>query len=189
MVTGATEPEDVVLMASIAGGERAALAQLYDRYAAVMLAVAFRLLGQRRDAEDLLHDVFLEVWKKASTYDPERASVRTWLLMRLRSRALDRLKSAHVTRVVPMGSYEETQPGVDQRTDPSAGVERSWVRRAVGSLPPQQRAVLELAYFQGLSSTEIAAQLQIPVGTVKSRTAAGMRSLRGALRGESGGVP
>jgi RNA polymerase sigma-70 factor (ECF subfamily) len=182
------EPEDQILVARIAGGDKGALARLYDRYASVMLAVAFRLLGSRRDAEDLLHDVFLEVWKKASTFDPKRASVRTWLLMRLRSRALDRLKSAHATRVVPMGARGDMLQGADHRADPSAGVERSWVRRAVQALPTHQRAVLELAYFKGLSSSEIAAQLSIPVGTVKSRTAAGMRLLRGALREEPGGA-
>ena len=89
--------EDAHLVIAIADGDRDALASLYDIYAPIMLATAHRMMGDRREAEDVLHDVFLEVWRKAGTYDPGRAKVKTWLLLRLRSRVLDRLRSARHT--------------------------------------------------------------------------------------------
>jgi RNA polymerase sigma-70 factor (ECF subfamily) len=145
-----------------------------------MFGAALRLLRERREAEDLLHDVFLEVWRKAGDYDPARGSVRTWLLVRLRSRALDRRKSVYHTRVVALEERalerEEAPLG-----DPSMDLEREAVRRALRQLPEAQQAVLELAYYQGFSSSEIAARLGIPLGTVKSRVAGGMARLREAL--------
>src|SRR5262245_29662622 len=96
--TGAMTQSDVSLVEAMAAGERAALAALYDRYAETLLALAQRLLHSASDAEDLLHDFFLEVWHRAHTFDSSRGSVQGWLVMRLRSRALDRLKSASFTR-------------------------------------------------------------------------------------------
>jgi len=170
---------DVELVVASAGGDRHALAQLYDRYAALLLGVAQRILGSPREAEDLVHDVFLEAWKQAGQYDPARGSVRTWLLMRLRSRALDRKKSAH-GRTVPLemeGSLEREAPG----EDPALAPDRTAVRRTLAGLPAEQRTVLELAYFEGLSSSEIATRLGTPIGTVKSRVAAALAKLRAEL--------
>src|SRR5262245_29015389 len=100
--------DDVSLIQAVATGDRRGLGGLYDRYAPVLMALGIRMLGARREAEDLVHDVFLEVWRQAHDYDPRRGSVRTWLLMRARSRALDRRKAAGYARVVSV----EDRPGI-----------------------------------------------------------------------------
>ncbi len=132
-----------------------------------------------------VHDVFLEVWKQAGTYDHARASVRTWMLLRLRSRALDRRKSAGATRVTAVEPAKLALSHADTSAGPSEGQDRGAVLGALAALSDEHRAVVELAYFEGLSSTEIAAKLAIPVGTVKSRMAAALGRLRQAL-GEGG---
>jgi RNA polymerase sigma-70 factor (ECF subfamily) len=179
----AEERQDGALVVAIAGGDRKALARLYHRYAASLMAVAQRILGDRREAEDLLHDVFLEVWRHASHYDAARGTVRAWLLMRMRSRSLDRRKSAGFSRSVPLEERRTEEPA-PTRDDPALAPDRSRVRRALAELPDEHRVVLELGYFEGLSSSEIAARLELPVGTVKSRVAAALARLRAGL-GES----
>lgn len=180
------EPEpgdpDVELVRAVARGDRAALAQLYDRFAGLMMALAMRILRDRREAEDLLHDVFLEVWRSAADYDPERGRVRTWLAIRMRSRALDRQKSARISRNVGDDSVIERMVS-EQVTD--AGPDQARVVGALAALPVEQRQVVELAYFEGLSCTEIATRTAVPVGTVKSRMAAAMGKLRSALLPEA----
>lgn len=186
-VGGALEPEtnelDIELVRAIARGDRGALARLYDRYAPLLMAVASRMLGDRREAEDLLHDVLLEVWRHADEYAPARGSVRSWILVRLRSRALDRKKSAASTRVVRLedGHGHDARASADD--DPSLGPDRAAVRRAIAALPEEQRVVLELGYFEGLSSSEIAERIDAPIGTVKSRVAAALAKLRAGLGG------
>jgi RNA polymerase sigma-70 factor (ECF subfamily) len=170
-------------VARVAGGDQTALGRLYDRYVATLLALARRMLGDAREAEDLVHDLFLEVWRQAGDYDGARGSVRAWILMRLRSRALDRRKSPRLARRsslddAPIASLESAD-------DPSIAADRSRVRRALGGLPGEQRLVLELSYFEGLSSSEIAERETLPLGTVKSRLAAGMHKLRAALEIDS----
>jgi RNA polymerase sigma-70 factor (ECF subfamily) len=172
--------EDGEIMIAIAGGDRSALGRLYDRYAGPLCGLAEKLLGGRREAQDLVHDVFLEVWRQAEDWDPERGSVRAWVFLRLRSRALDRLKSPGHSRAVALEeSHVDQASGTDE--DPSLAPDRAAVRRAVAALPAEQRAVLELAYFEGLSSTEISGRLGVPVGTVKSRVASAMAKLREGL--------
>jgi RNA polymerase sigma-70 factor, ECF subfamily len=172
---------DEVLIHSIAGGDREALAKLYDRYAGMLVPLAERLLGGgKREAQDLVHDVFLEVWRQAGDYDEGRGSARGWILMRLRSRALDRKKSPGVRRAV---SLDDTRVSEEAKNDedPALAPDRSTVRRALSELPEEQRTCVALAYFEGLSSTEIAERLGVPVGTVKSRVAAAFIKLREAL--------
>lgn len=181
---------DTALVAAIASGDRRALARLYDRYAPALLAIGQRLLGGRREAEDLVHDVFLEAWRQSGHYDPARGSVRAWLMIRLRSRAMDRHRAASAAPV-PMDSatrYAERAAGGE---DPALAPDRSAVRRALADLPSEQRAVLELGYFEGLSSSEIALRTGAPIGTVKSRVATALARLRaglnpGGLRGGAG---
>ena len=167
---------DAELVASIARGDRGALSSLYDRHSAVLLGLAMRIVRDRREAEDLLHDVFLEAWRSAKAFDPKRGRVRTWLAIRMRSRALDLQKSARVSR-------NAGDAGLDLLVDDSqhASPDHARVRAALAELGADQRRVLELAYFEGLSCTEIAARISIPVGTVKSRIAAGLDRLRNGL--------
>ncbi|MCA9643330.1 MAG: sigma-70 family RNA polymerase sigma factor [Polyangiaceae bacterium] len=175
--------EDVELIQAAANGQRRALAALYDRHAPTMLALALRVLAQRQEAEDLVHDVFLEAWKRAADYDSARGSVRAWLLLRTRSRALDRKKSVRVKRSVSLET--ESLPEVGQ-AQADAAPDQRLLLQVLGELPAEQREVLLLGYFEGLSSSEISAHIGIPIGTVKSRVAAALSKLRGVLReGES----
>jgi RNA polymerase sigma-70 factor (ECF subfamily) len=179
-VAGAGADEtDTELIRRVAAGDRAAVGLLYDRYAALLLAVAQRIVGDPREAEDLLHDVILEIWRAAGDHDEARGSVRSWILMRMRSRSLDRRRAPRVARQVALTPQvvDET-PALD---DPQLAPDRARVRKALAALPPEQRAVLELGYYEGLSSTEIAERLAAPVGTVKSRVAAGLSKLRAGL--------
>ena len=179
---------DAALVAKMAGGDREALATLYERHSGILLGLAMRIVRDRREAEDLLHDVFLEAWRSAKDFDPKRGRVRTWLAIRMRSRALDLQKSARVSR-------NAGDAGLDAVVDDHEGTtpDHARVRAALADLGPDQRRVLELAYFEGLSCTEIAARVEIPVGTVKSRIAAGLDRLRTGLArvraAGSGGQP
>jgi RNA polymerase sigma-70 factor, ECF subfamily len=170
------DAEDEALVTAMAKGDRGALATLYERHAPLLLGLALKIVRERREAEDLLHDVFLEAWRSAKDFDPKRGRVRTWLAIRMRSRALDLQKSARVSRNTGDG-------GLDQLVDESeiASPDHRRVRRALAELGQEQRRVLELAYFEGLSCTEIAERVAIPVGTVKSRIAAGLDRLRSGL--------
>jgi RNA polymerase sigma-70 factor (ECF subfamily) len=175
---------DAELVAAIARGDRGALASLYDRHSAVLLGLAMRIVRDRREAEDLLHDVFLEAWRSAKNFDPNRGRVRTWLAIRMRSRALDLQKSARVSR-------NAGDAGLDLLVDDNqnASPDHARVRAALADLGADQRRVLELAYFEGLSCTEIAERISIPVGTVKSRIAAGLDRLRNGLSRRSPSEP
>jgi RNA polymerase sigma-70 factor (ECF subfamily) len=181
-----TDDAEVQLIRALAKGDSQALSRLYDQYSPILLAVAHRILGSGKEAEDLLHDVFLEVWRHAADYDRSRGSVRAWLLMRMRSRALDRKRAQGRSRVVLMDNGQ-LPDGEAQVEDPSLAPDRATVRRAVAELPADQRVVLELGYFEGLTSAEIAERVDIPIGTVKSRVARGLSTLRTEIMGEEGG--
>jgi RNA polymerase sigma-70 factor (ECF subfamily) len=178
---GETERIDVEWVHSAARGDRAALAALYDRYAPYLLALGHRILGDRREAEDVLHDVFLEVFRVAGQYEEARGTVRAWLLMRMRSRCLDRRKAPGVRRVVAMEQERLPEVRRGSEEDPLLAPDRAAVRTALDALPEDQRTVLVLGYFEGLSSSEIAERLSLPIGTVKSRVAAAIGKLRSAL--------
>lgn len=175
-----TAVQEIQLVNLVASGDRRALAELYERYSSLMLAVGLRILHNRREAEDLLHDVFLEVWRRAGDYDRRRGTVRTWLLLRMRSRAIDRRRSARLTRQVLVDDCLQFGDEASSE-DPATAPDRTAVRRALVDLPEEQRQVVVLGYFQGLSSTEIAEQVGVPVGTVKSRVAAARAKLKIAL--------
>ncbi len=174
---------DAALVTAMAQGDRVALSELYDRYASLLMGVGVQRLGDRRDAEEVLHDVFLEAWRAASDYDEGRGSVRTWLVMRMHSRSLDRRRSPASRREVPLDELQVRRIAVD--ADAGVAVDRARVQAALANLPPEQRVVVELGFCSGLSSTEIAARESIPVGTVKSRTAAALGKLRVELLGGS----
>jgi RNA polymerase sigma-70 factor, ECF subfamily len=173
------DAEDVALVAAMARGEQAGLAGLYRRHSGLLLGLAMRIVRERREAEDLLHDVLLEAWRAAKDFDPKRGRVRTWLAIRMRSRALDLQKSARVSRNAGDAGLEVV---VDEREH--ASPDHARVRTALAALGPDHKAVLELAYFEGLSCSEIASRIAIPIGTVKSRLAAGMQRLREGLGGK-----
>ena len=156
------------------------MAVLYDRYGGLMYGLGLKMLSDPAQAEDLLHDAFVEAWGAVNSYDPARGSVRAWLVTRMRSRALDRLRKRSRSKE-ELGERFETFDGVSELSDPSAAPDQALVREALQSLPEAQRAVLELGYFQGCSSSEIASRLDIPIGTVKSRVARGLAQLRKAL--------
>jgi len=188
-VTPPLAPEaalDVADLAALARGDRQALGRLYDRHAPLLLALGVRLVGERREAEDILHDVFVEVWKHAGDYDPERATVKTWLVLRMRSRCLDRLRSAGHARRESLTDREETTLERARADAPSHAamddrVDAGRLRGVLAELPEDQRAVIVLGFFDGLSSSEIAEELGIPIGTVKSRVRSAMGKLRQAL--------
>jgi RNA polymerase sigma-70 factor (ECF subfamily) len=134
------------------------------------------MLGDSQEAEDVLHEVFLEVWQHAADYDPSRGSVRAWLVMRARSRALDRLRALGRARMLPSDALASDGPADAAPADVIS------VRRALDKLAPELRVLLELGYFAGMSSSEIAEHEQLAVGTVKSRVARALSELRESLR-------
>jgi len=171
---------DAALMAALVRGDRDALAALYDRHAGVLLALATRLLGDRTQAEELLHDVFLEAWHHARDFDPARGSVRAWLVTRTRSRAFDRRAArARHGRLSEAAAREHSALSeADADVDAGAPLDAARVREQVSRLPPELVTLLELAYFEGLSFSEIGEALAIPLGTVKSRMARALSLLR-----------
>jgi RNA polymerase sigma-70 factor, ECF subfamily len=155
------------------------MGSLYDRHAPSLFALGLRMLGEPREAEDLLHDVFLEAWQSARQYDPKKASVATWLRVRLRSRALDRLNRAELRHT---RSLQESPAAFELafETSPSE-VDGIAVRRALDGVEANVRRVLELTFFDGLTAREIAELAGVPVGTVKSRLARGLDALEALL--------
>ena len=154
-----------------------------------MLGLARRIVLGKPEAEDVVHDVFVEAWRRAADYDEGRGSVKAWLLLRTRSRAIDFRKSAGVARTVPTGDGEWLAALADPRADVSEAPDRVRLRQLLSALSDEQREVLYLGYFEGLSSSEIATRIGIPIGTVKSRVAAALSVLRSALADQTGDSP
>lgn len=169
----AMDPGDVELVARMARGDQAALGVLYERYASDVLRVAHALLHNEAQAADLAQDVFLEVWKRADQYDESRGTVRAWIVVRTRSRALDRLRSQATRKEVSLSDPTVKSPA-------SVEMEMSEVHlpRAFQAVTAEEQAVLMLGYFEGLTCVEMSERLSIPVGTVKSRTRTAMMKLR-----------
>ncbi len=167
---------DEVLVRRLAqSGDERALSELYDRYAGLIYGVGVRYLRDRSLAEDLVQDVFTAVWRSAGSFDPARASFATWVYRITRNRATDliRRRKARVRTVEGDPLFE---PGEE---DPSGGLSRSFdVAASLSRLSPVHREVLVLAYFEGLSQSEISRRTDTPLGTVKSRTTAALRALR-----------
>jgi RNA polymerase sigma-70 factor (ECF subfamily) len=174
----------------MAAGEERALGELYDRYSGLVYSLSFSILGDAAEAEEAAADTFLQVWTSATGFDPSRASVAGWLTMIARTRALDRLRSrrrreATVSRAASSGDQGVAIPltGADALPDRDTELSEmhSRVGQALAELPPPQRRVIELAYYGGLSHSEIAQELGEPLGTVKTRIRAAMEKLRSAL--------
>lgn len=170
----------IALLQQMARGDGEAFRRFYDRYASLAFTFAIRLLGSRSDAEDLLQEVFLQVWRQAPTYSPERGSPEAWLITMTRSRAIDKLRSLRRRDIRPL-SPDDLLPleGERQIEPPTHASEAKLTLQGVlAKLPEAQRTVLELAYFDGLTQSEIAARLREPLGTVKTRIRAGLERLR-----------
>lgn len=173
--------KEAALVAAMARGDSSAVAALFDSYGDLLLSVAQRVLGDPRDAEDVVHDAMIEAWAQAATFEPERGSVRSWLVVRVRSRALDRQRALRRRREdAADGGVDESIADV-RGEDPTLSADRRRVVLALEGLRPEWRDVLLLAHWEGLSASQIAVHLGLPVGTVKSRTAAALRALRAAV--------
>src|SRR5712692_6180663 len=171
---------DEALLRRVAAGDARALRQLYDRCAPAALALALRILRNRAEAEDTLQDAFIEAWKRARTFDARRGSATAWLLAIARSRALDRLRAkGSADRAAQAAAREEILPRALEPAEERQ--ERELLQRALSALPPEQRETLELAYFEGLTQSEIAARTGDPLGTVKTRCRLALDKLAGLL--------
>ena len=171
-------------VARMAAGDQTALGEFYDRHGRAVYSLAFRILRDQRDAEEVVQDVFAQAWRESARYNTRRGSVMAWLMTLTRSRAVDRLRGRR--------SRPESAPGADPRaeiTDAAAladeqlawSVRADLVRAALDALPVLQRVAIELAFYEGLTHAEIAARLEEPLGTVKTRIRQGLLKLRERL--------
>lgn len=176
---GTAPAEEVGWVERMARGDAAAFDALYDRHASVVFPLLLRIVRTTADAEEVLQETWLQAWRGAATYDPARGTVLAWLLNMARSRALDRYRAVSSRRRAEVrAEAEPTVPSVDPAQVSLTAERASRVREALASLKPRQREVLEIAYFEGLSQTEIAARLAVPVGTVKTWMRQGTITLR-----------
>ena len=182
-VTMAQDPtEGTVLIRRMADGDREAFAAFYDRYSSLAFTMIRRILPQPAEAEAVLQEVFWQSWTEADRYDRRRGTPEAWVLMRARSRAIDRLRVIRRRTETFVKPVDETLAQTPDRKTPNPGTvaeDRKLVASALGRLPEAQRRVIELAFFEGLTQAEIAERLGEPLGTVKTRTRAGLERLRG----------
>lgn len=173
----------ISLIQRIGAQNRDAFSQFYDRYSPIVYSLALRMLRVQSDAEDLLQEVFLQVWRQATAYSAERGSPEAWLINIARSRAIDRLRAIRRRERSFVLTDDPAAAESPDNVETSAGESESKLamNSALANLPETQRRVLELAYFDGLSQTEIAARLAEPLGTVKTRMRSGIQRLRGML--------
>lgn len=178
----AEEPSDSDLLLRVARGDRGAFELLYGRYARAVLSLALRLLRDRGRAEDATQETFTAIWRSARSYKPERGPGAPWLFAVARNAIVDR---ARARTDIPVEHGEDTPSG---DTSPGERAEQAWlqwrVHRALAELPERERTALELAYWSGLSQSEIAERLGVPLGTVKTRTRAALARLAQMLEGE-----
>ena len=169
---------DAALVTAIRAGNQQAMADLYDRYSAIVYSVALRVLGDTGAAEDVLQDVFMQLWRNPSAFDASRGSLGAWLAVIARNRAIDALRKRR-----PSDDIEDVVvsvvPDLAAEADRARAGEK--VRAALGAMPETQRKALELAYYEGLTHSEIAEKTGEPLGTIKTRIRAGLIALRKAF--------
>jgi RNA polymerase sigma-70 factor (ECF subfamily) len=189
-----SQVEDVASLERLAAGDQAAAAGLYDRHSRALYSLILRIVGDETEAEDVLQEVFAQAFRQASRYDASRGAVAAWLLMMARSRAIDRIRSRRARFEARTG--EVLQPldemPASQQDAASAMLDAEQtrlVRQALGELPLLQRMAIELAYYEGLSHTEIAERLEQPLGTVKTRIRLGLLKLRDVLNHPNAHIP
>ncbi|MGH7927665.1 MAG: sigma-70 family RNA polymerase sigma factor [Candidatus Binatia bacterium] len=173
----------IALVRGIGAQDRDAFSRFYDRYSPLVYSLALRMLRAQSDAEDLLQEVFMQIWRQAASYSPERGSPEAWIINIARSRAIDKLRSMRRRErsfvLTDDPSLSESNENVESNAMESET--KLTMNSALANLPEAQRRVLELAYFGGLSQTEIADRLKEPLGTVKTRMRAGIQRLRDIL--------
>ena len=178
---------DARLLGSIAAGDSAALAELYDRFSRPLYATALRILHDPGEAQDIVHDAFVAVWEKAASFETARGTAFSWVLTLTRNRAIDRLRSRRrrheileTSTLSDLGLDENSSgPGADRAA--TTADQAASLRAAVAALPVDQQRALTLAFFNGLTQEEIAAQLETPLGTIKARIRRGLLKLRDQL--------
>ena len=185
-MTAQSNIDEIALVTKIAQQDQTALAELYDRYARILYAVAFKILGTQEETEEAVLDVFQQVWRTAGRYNPQKARVDAWLFMQIRSRALDRLRVKQ--RMAQKNTVSLDAVNIDTQAptkNPEENVvvmeRRRLIVTAMQQLPPEQRQVIELAYFKGFTHNEIATQTGVAIGTIKTRIRLALNKLRGAL--------
>ena len=175
-----TQLSDEALLEAVAQSDEPALAELYDRFGRISYGLALRVLRDPTLAEDAVQDAFLQVWRSADRFEPGRAKVSTWVLTFVHRRAVDLVRREERRRTEPVESAPEpVQPGADEDVEDRS--RRQIVQEALRRLPKEQRQAIELAYYGGLTQTELAERLGQPLGTIKSRMFTGLRQLRGLL--------
>ena len=164
-------------------GDHAALGEVYDRHARLLYSLALRIVGRQPDAEDVLQEVFTQVWRQAARYDTARGTVAGWLVVLTRSRALDRLRRERGEATVDIDGppVDVVDPGTSVDLQLVTAEQAARVRVALEALPDAQRVPLELGYYEGLSQSAIAARLGVPLGTIKTRMRQALLRLRDAL--------
>ena len=169
---------DAELLDSIRRGDEGAMAELYDRFSAVVFSAALRVLGESSQAEDVLQEVFLQLWRNPSAFDANRGSLAAWLAVIARHRAID-----HLRRRKPEADFEDVvlsvDPGLDNMAARAEAIGR--IRVVIDAMPDEQRTALEMAFFEGLTHTEIAEKTGEPLGTIKTRIRSGLIAIRKAL--------
>ncbi len=178
--------DDAQLIAKIAQGDRSALGLLYERFSTPLYSLAVKILGNETEAKDVLQEVFLLIWNKASGFKADRGSAFSWVVALLRNRAIDRIRSRRRHGELLEAHAPDLEPSGSATTSSAENCELNErareVRAAMGQLTDDQRRVLRLAFFEGLTQVEIAAQLKEPLGTIKARAYRGMARLRTILR-------
>lgn len=177
---------DAALLARVGAREREALAELHQRYSGVLLSTAFRILNNSKDAEDVLQEVFVQIWDKAAIFDVRRGKPLTWAMTLTRNKAIDRLRRLQRRNRLREDLEKEASAGDrtverDSSHEAAAHETQALVRSAVMQLSEDQRRAIEMAFFSGLTQSEIAQTLQQPLGTVKARIRRGMLKLRGII--------
>ncbi len=178
--------DDLELHRHLAAGDRAAFDELYRRYAAQAYGLAYRVTGQQMIAQDVVHDAFMALWRAPEAFDPRRGSFRTFFLSMVHHRGVDQVRReqrlrARTEKAANLDPLEDEDPADAVAEAGYLSVRRKEVREALTELPAAQRQVLEMAYFDGKTQVQISEELQIPLGTVKTRTLAAMRKLRSLL--------
>jgi RNA polymerase sigma-70 factor (ECF subfamily) len=175
-------PSDAELLTRVGEGDREAFETLYGRYVRPVFGLALRRLGDRGHAEDAVQEAFAAIWRSASTYRPERGAAGGWLYTVARNAIVDRLRRKGSSADAELPELASTEPGPAQRAEDS---DVSWrVHRALEELQPREREVIELAYWSGMSQSEVAQYLHLPLGTVKTRTRSALAHLASMLEGE-----